>query len=115
MSVELFGPKLAPYATLACVVSFLMTGARSVYPSQIVSMDKSPGLRSQVGKEMENVSTELMPESRRQIARIRRIARKIPFVSEVEVDMFFRKTIKKRRKKKGGKDKPDGNGEAGKS
>ncbi len=35
MAVELFGPKLAPYATVACIISYLMTGHRSVYPSQI--------------------------------------------------------------------------------
>lgn len=33
MAVELFGPKIAPYATVACVISFLMTGHRSIYPS----------------------------------------------------------------------------------
>ena len=30
MAVELFGPHLAPYATVACIISFLMKGHRSV-------------------------------------------------------------------------------------
>ena len=36
MAVELFGPQIAPYATVACVISFLITGHRSVYPSQVL-------------------------------------------------------------------------------
>ena len=40
MAVELFGTKIAPYAALACVVSFLMTGHRSVYPSQVLGIKK---------------------------------------------------------------------------
>jgi len=40
MAVELFGTKIAPYAALACVVSFLMTGHRSVYPSQVLGVKK---------------------------------------------------------------------------
>jgi len=41
MAVELFGTKIAPYAALACVVSFLMTGHRSVYPAQVLGVKKS--------------------------------------------------------------------------
>ena len=40
MAVELFGTKIAPYAALACVVSFLMTGHRSVYPAQVLGVKK---------------------------------------------------------------------------
>jgi chloride channel protein, CIC family len=57
MAVELFGPTIAPYATVACVVSFLITGHRSVYPSQILSITKSPSLRVEIGKELEKVRT----------------------------------------------------------
>jgi H+/Cl- antiporter ClcA len=55
MAVELFGRQLAPYACVACVISFLMTGHRSVYPSQILSIKKSPSLDVQIGEEMEDV------------------------------------------------------------
>lgn len=40
MAVELFGTKITPYAALACVVSFLITGHRSVYPSQVFGIKK---------------------------------------------------------------------------
>jgi H+/Cl- antiporter ClcA len=57
MAVELFGSTIAPYATVACVVSFLITGHRSVYPSQIISITKSPSLRVEIGRELEKART----------------------------------------------------------
>ena len=40
MAIELFGAAIAPYATVACVISFLITGRNSIYPSQRISFDK---------------------------------------------------------------------------
>ena len=59
MAIELFGPVIAPYATISCVVSFLMTGHRSVYPSQVLSISKSPSLKIELGREMEEIQTTL--------------------------------------------------------
>ena len=59
MAIELFGPAIAPYATLACVVSFLITGHRSVYPSQVLSISKSPSLQVELGREIEQIQTTL--------------------------------------------------------
>jgi len=59
MAVELFGPALAPYATVACVVSFLITGHRSVYPSQVLSISKSSSLQVELGKEIAAITTTL--------------------------------------------------------
>jgi hypothetical protein len=55
MAVELFGPKVAPYATVACVISFLMTGHRSVYPSQVLATKKSSSFEVETGEEAENI------------------------------------------------------------
>lgn len=52
MAIELFGPEIAPYAAVACIISFLMTGHRSVYPSQILSLSKSSSLVVPKGSEM---------------------------------------------------------------
>ncbi|HOV13518.1 MAG TPA: chloride channel protein [Spirochaetota bacterium] len=41
LSLEMFGPKIGTYASLACLISFLMTGHRSIYPSQILKIEKS--------------------------------------------------------------------------
>jgi H+/Cl- antiporter ClcA len=55
MAIELFGPAIGPYAAVACVISFLMTGHRSVYPSQVLSLTKSSSLVVAHGKEMRNI------------------------------------------------------------
>jgi len=55
MSIELFGPKIAPYAAIACVISFLITGHRSVYPSQILAFKKSKFIDVETAKDIEGV------------------------------------------------------------
>lgn len=54
MAIELFGPTFASYAAVACVTSFLITGHRSVYPSQIIGVAKSESiqvdLKSEIGE-----------------------------------------------------------------
>jgi len=56
MAIELFGPTIGPYAAISCVISFLLTGHRSVYPSQILSMRKSPSIEVSKGQVMEDLN-----------------------------------------------------------
>jgi H+/Cl- antiporter ClcA len=64
MAIELFGPTIGPYAATACVISFLMTGHRSVYPSQILSLTKSSSLAVKHGREMrDSRDVEFTPRS----------------------------------------------------
>jgi len=77
MSVELFGPQLAPYATVACIISFLMTGNRSVYPSQLLGVSKSSTLRVELGKEIECIETEIQLRDKSLIGVCLAVARKI--------------------------------------
>ncbi|HOK79786.1 MAG TPA: hypothetical protein PK303_09220 [bacterium] len=44
MSVELFGPYVAPYAAISCIISFIITGHRSVYPSQVMTITESESI-----------------------------------------------------------------------
>lgn len=62
MAVELFGPQIAPYAAIACIISFVMTGHRSVYPSQVLSVKKSPILEVELGKEIEHTDAIYDPK-----------------------------------------------------
>ena len=39
MAIELFGAQIAPYATVVCVISFLITGRQSIFPHQRISWD----------------------------------------------------------------------------
>jgi H+/Cl- antiporter ClcA len=55
MAVELFGPAVAPYAAVSCVISFLMTGHRSVYPSQVLAVTKSSSLGIATGCEVKDI------------------------------------------------------------
>ncbi len=53
LAIELFGPSIGPYAAISCVISFLMTGHRSVYPSQVLAVGKSPSIKIERFKDME--------------------------------------------------------------
>jgi len=55
MAVEIFGPEVAPYAAVACIISFLMTGHRSVYPSQVLAIAKSTSIYIPKGKVMDDL------------------------------------------------------------
>jgi len=69
MAMELFGPKIAPYAAVACIISFLMTGHRSVYPSQVLAVAKSTSFHVEIGKELEEVEAKFQPRDKSLIGR----------------------------------------------
>jgi H+/Cl- antiporter ClcA len=78
MAIELFGPQIAPYAAVACVISFLMTGHRSVYPSQVLSLAKSSSLTVAKGNEMRDVgSVEYRPRPKSLSVRVLNMVKKI--------------------------------------
>ncbi len=58
MAIELFGGELGPYAAIACIISFLMTGHRSVFPSQMIGVKKSSLIDFQLGNRMDNLALE---------------------------------------------------------
>jgi H+/Cl- antiporter ClcA len=78
MAVEIFGPVVAPYAAVSCVISFLMTGHRSVYPSQVLSMSKSTSIAVKKGREMSDMgSVEVIPRERSVTGGIAKVFNKI--------------------------------------
>ena len=56
MAIELFGATLSPYAAVTCIVSFLIVGHRSVYPSQILAIAKSASFKPDLGKTVEETT-----------------------------------------------------------
>jgi hypothetical protein len=72
--VELFGLEIAHYAALSAVISFLITGHRSVFPSQILAMKKSEMLEVKVGEVIENADVDLQ---NMEIGRIRNIKERL--------------------------------------
>lgn len=66
MAMELFGASIGPYAAISCVISFLMTGHRSVYPSQVLSMRKSSSIaveKDQIIEDIGKIDVQIRTES----------------------------------------------------
>jgi len=83
MAIELFGPAVAPFAAMASIVSFVMCGHRSVYPSQIFGTAKARSVRVPHGTEVGRLAAvSVRPVSypgRRLIGRIiRRLGQRCP-------------------------------------
>jgi len=57
MAIELFGPEIAPYAAIACIISYLMTGHRSIYPAQVLKTKKTEAIDVELGKDLLNTKT----------------------------------------------------------
>ena len=74
MAVELFGLEIAHYAALSAVISFLLTGHRSIFPSQILAMKKSEILEVKIGEEIEKAEVEL---EQKELSRFQKIRRRI--------------------------------------
>lgn len=77
MSVELFGPQVAPYAAVACVLSFIVTGHRSAYPSQVLAFKKSSSLDVEVGGALDEMRPEYRYREKSLIGGLMRIWRGI--------------------------------------
>lgn len=67
MSVELFGIDIAHYAALGAVISFLLSGHRSIFSSQILAMKKSEMISVKIGEEVENIHTTLEDKEKNKI------------------------------------------------
>jgi len=72
MAVELFGIDIAHYAALAAVISFLISGHRSIFSSQILAMKKSEMLSMKIGEEVENINISLEEHEMDKIEKLRR-------------------------------------------
>ncbi len=59
MAMELFGMDVAHYAAVSIVISFLISGHRSVFPSQKIQMSKSDLLEIEYGEDIEHSKVKL--------------------------------------------------------
>ncbi len=77
MAMEIFGLEVAHYAAISVVISFLISGHRSVFSSQILSMRKSDMLDVALGEEVENSDATIGNKEQNKIQNLRdRIERK---------------------------------------
>jgi len=72
MAVELFGIEIAHYAALGAVISFLISGHRSIFSSQILAMKKSEMLTVKMGEEVESTDPSLEDYEKGKIDRIKK-------------------------------------------
>ncbi|HBG46650.1 MAG TPA: voltage-gated chloride channel [Deltaproteobacteria bacterium] len=76
MSVELFGAEVAPYAAVACVISFMITGHRSAYPSQVLAVKKSGSIKVEMGTQVSGARAGVEYRERSVIGKLRRLLKK---------------------------------------
>lgn len=55
ISMELFGADVGMYASIACIISYLIVGHKSIYPTQVVSLSKTPSLDMNTDCEISDV------------------------------------------------------------
>ena len=79
MALELFGMDIAHYAAVSIVISFLVLGHRSVFPSQKISMSKSDLLDVDYGEDIDHAKTSLTDENAKQFREIQRKAKLVRF------------------------------------
>ena len=89
MAVELFGIDIAHYAAISAVISFLITGHRSVYASQLLAMKKSDMLSMKFGEEIDK--TEVLLDEK-EIGRIKDVKKRLELRKQL---MKKRRNIKK--------------------
>lgn len=60
LAIELFGAEVAPYAAVSCVISFLMSGHRSLYSSQVLTVPKSSAIPTATGQEFNAITSPVI-------------------------------------------------------
>ena len=76
MTVELFGIEIAQYAALSAVISFLITGHRSVFSSQKIGMKKAQILEVNLGEDVHNAKTHLSEKGENKIYTMKKTIQK---------------------------------------
>lgn len=72
MAIELFGIDIAHYAAVSAVITFLITGHRSVFQSQILKMSKSDMLNIEFGEDITKSNIDLSVKSKAKVANFRK-------------------------------------------
>ena len=78
MAVELFGIEVAQYAALTSIITFLITGHRSVFSSQILLLKKADNLDIELGQEIDKTEVNYIesPKFKKIRAKLRRRKKK---------------------------------------
>lgn len=77
LAIELFGPSIAVYAAIVCAGSFLMSGHRSVLPTQLLVLNKSGSLHIEHEQAVEQVQTAVQVRNRSVLAHVLSLIRRL--------------------------------------
>ena len=83
MAVEIFGSDIMLYAGVACVISFFITGHRSIFPSQVLNIQKSTSIAAVAGREVDELVVSVRKRTNSVLGIIDRLSD------------FFRKRLRK--------------------
>ena len=76
MAVELFGVNMSNYAALSVVIAFLITGHRSIFNSQKLSLRKADNIHIDEGNNIENASISI---NMKDIEKVKNITSSFPY------------------------------------
>lgn len=77
MAIEIFGPQIGSYAAVACVVSYIAAGHRSVYASQILGAVKSGSIDAPLDKDIADIDdVEITHKPGKVITRVWKIVKR---------------------------------------
>lgn len=71
MAVELFGVQMANYAAVSVVIAFLVTGHRSVFPSQKIALKKADNINIGEGEDIEHTPISVNMQDIEKVKHIR--------------------------------------------
>ncbi len=71
MAVELFGIEIAHYAALSAVIAFLVSGHRSVFPSQKIAMSKAGNIEVEGDEDIEHTNISIHTQDLEKFKNIR--------------------------------------------
>eukprot|EP01047_Picozoa_sp_COSAG01_P012543 COSAG01_NODE_568_length_15370_cov_26.058018_2_plen_463_part_00 len=86
LAIELFGTAFTPFAALCCIISFIVSGSRSVYPAQIMAFQKSDISVGTVGEDVSNQHPHINYKHLRMISKSKRIVKNIK--KKVQLSVF---------------------------
>lgn len=99
MAIELFGSSIAPYAAVSCIVSFLITGRRSIFNKQQFAFDKNLSEDEETPQEKQSIK-QLEKTLKKKNFILSSVKHLIPEIKELELPLVDKKRKSKKRKKK---------------
>ena len=87
LAIELFGTDITPYAALCCIMCYIISGSRSVFPAQIMIEQKSEVSSGKMGDNVAEQHPHLQFKTLKTISKSKKIIKKLSH--KVQFHSFF--------------------------